>query len=60
MNSRNRNASPSRWFEDFSLGEVYALPSRTQTGGLFAMFQARRATTTRSITMRNTAGARPS
>ena len=40
MNSRNRNASPSRWFEDFSLGEVYTLPSRTQTGGLFAMFQA--------------------
>ncbi|MYF86491.1 MAG: MaoC family dehydratase, partial [Rhodospirillaceae bacterium] len=40
MNDRNRNASPSRWLEDFSLGEVYALPSRTQTGGLFAMFQA--------------------
>ena len=40
MSNRNRNASPSRWFEDFSLGEIYALPSRTQTGGLFAMFQA--------------------
>ena len=40
MSNRNRNASPSRWFEDFSLGEVYTLPSRTQTGGLFAMFQA--------------------
>ena len=40
MSNRNRNASPSRWFEDFSVGEVYTLPSRTQTGGLFAMFQA--------------------
>ena len=40
MSKRARNARPSRWFEDFSLGEVYALPSRTQTGGLFAMFQA--------------------
>ena len=40
MSNRNRNASPSRWFEDFSLGETYTLPSRTQTGGLFAMFQA--------------------
>ncbi len=35
-----RGARPSRWFEDFALGEVYTLPSRTQTGGLFAMFQA--------------------
>ena len=40
MNKRERNARASRWFEDFSLGEVYSLPSRTQTGGLFAMFQA--------------------
>ena len=40
MSNRNRNASPSRWFEDFSVGETYTLPSRTQTGGLFAMFQA--------------------
>ena len=40
MINRNRNASPSRWFEDFSPGEIYILPSRTQTGGLFAMFQA--------------------
>lgn len=40
MSKRERNARASRWFEDFSLGEVYTLPSRTQTGGLFAMFQA--------------------
>ena len=40
MSNRDRNARPSRWFEDFRLGEVYTLPSRTQTGGLFAMFQA--------------------
>lgn len=29
-----------RWFEDFVLGERFALPSRTMTGGLFAAFQA--------------------
>ena len=40
MSKRERNARASRWFEDFSLGEIYPLPSRTQTGGLFAMFQA--------------------
>ncbi len=40
MSKWERNASPSRWFDDFSVGEVYTLPSRTQTGGLFAMFQA--------------------
>lgn len=33
-------AKPSRYFEDFSLGERYIIPSRTQTSGLFAMFQA--------------------
>ncbi len=31
---------PSKYFEDFEVGDRYILPSRTQTGGLFAMFQA--------------------
>ena len=30
----------SRFFEDFKLGEQYIIPSRTQTSGLFAMFQS--------------------
>ncbi len=29
-----------RWFEDFTLGERFPLPSRTMTSGLFAAFQA--------------------
>jgi acyl dehydratase len=28
-----------RWFEDFSLGERFVLPSRTMTSGIFAAFQ---------------------
>lgn len=31
---------PTRWFEDFRVGEVFHNPSRTMTSGLFAMFQA--------------------
>ncbi len=37
---RKRRQTPSRYFDDFRLGETYVLPSRTMTGGLFAMFQA--------------------
>ncbi len=29
----------SRYFEDFTIGEKYELPSRTQTSGVFSMFQ---------------------
>ena len=29
----------NRYFEDFVVGETYMLPSRTQTSGIFAMFQ---------------------
>ena len=29
-----------RYFEDFKIGELYLIPSRTQTSGIFAMFQA--------------------
>lgn len=31
--------SETRWFEDFSVGERFWIPSRTQTGALFAAFQ---------------------
>ena len=38
---RGRRAlRPSKYFEDFSIGDQYIIPSRTQTSGLFAMFQA--------------------
>ena len=29
----------NRYFDDFKIGEKYELPSRTQTSGLFSMFQ---------------------
>ena len=29
-----------KYFEDFSIGDTYLIPSRTQTSGIFAMFQA--------------------
>ena len=31
---------PSRWFEDFALGETFVLPSRTMTEAIFLAFQA--------------------
>ena len=30
----------SKYFEDFSIGDKYVLPSRTQTSAIFSMFQA--------------------
>ena len=30
----------SKFFEDFSIGDKYVLPSRTQTSAIFSMFQA--------------------
>jgi len=36
----HRMVAEQRWFEDFSLGERFPLPSRTMTSGLFAAFQA--------------------
>ena len=36
----HRLVPQQRWFEDFSLGERFVLPSRTMTGGIFAAFQA--------------------
>ena len=29
----------SKYFEDFSIGDKYLIPSRTQTSGIFSMFQ---------------------
>lgn len=40
MGARKQAGRTTRWFEDFEIGETYTIPSRTQTGGLFAMFQA--------------------
>ena len=35
----SHGAAEQRWFEDFSLGERFVLPSRTMTGAVFAAFQ---------------------
>jgi acyl dehydratase len=35
----HRMVTEQRWFEDFSLGERFVLPSRTQTSAIFAAFQ---------------------
>ena len=36
----HRMVPAQRWFEDFSPGERFVLPSRTMTEGIFAAFQA--------------------
>ena len=35
-----KNSKNSKYFEDFSIGDKYLIPSRTQTSGIFSMFQA--------------------
>ena len=37
--TKNKNQEISKYFEDFSIGDKYLLPSRTQTSGIFSMFQ---------------------
>jgi acyl dehydratase len=37
--TRDHRFAPTRWFEDFALGERFYIPSRTQTEALFAAFQ---------------------
>ena len=37
--TNNQNKKNSKFFEDFSIGDKYFLPSRTQTSGIFSMFQ---------------------
>ena len=36
----HRMVAAQRWFEDFSLGERFVLPSRTMAGAIFLAFQA--------------------
>src|SRR6202142_775672 len=36
----HRMVPEQRWFEDFSLGERFVIPSRTMTSAVFAAFQA--------------------
>ena len=36
---RDHRFAPTRWFEDFQIGERFWIPSRTQTDALFAAFQ---------------------
>jgi acyl dehydratase len=38
--SSHRMVAQQRWFEDFSPGERFVIPSRTMTSGVFAAFQA--------------------
>ena len=37
--SKIDNSIVSKYFEDFSIGDKYVLPSRTQTSAIFSMFQ---------------------
>ena len=37
--TKNQNKNNSKYFEDFSIGDTYLIPSRTQTSGIFSMFQ---------------------
>ncbi len=37
--AEHRMVPQQRWYEDFSLGERFVLPSRTMTSGIFAAFQ---------------------
>jgi acyl dehydratase len=38
--ARHRLVPEQRWFDDFSLGECFVLPSRTMTEAIFLAFQA--------------------
>ncbi len=40
MMTKIENNKNSKYFEDFSIGDKYLIPSRTQTSGIFSMFQA--------------------
>jgi len=37
--ARDHRFGPTRWFDDFAVGERFWIPSRTQTGALFSAFQ---------------------
>ena len=36
---KSQNKNNCKYFEDFSIGDKYLIPSRTQTSGIFSMFQ---------------------
>ena len=38
--TNHRMVKEQRWFEDFTLGERFVIPSRTMTSAVFAAFQA--------------------
>ena len=38
--TNKQNEKNNKFFEDFSIGDKYLIPSRTQTSGIFSMFQA--------------------
>ena len=40
MNYQNTSLTKSKFFEDLNINERYVIPSRTQTSGIFSMFQA--------------------
>ena len=40
MNYQNTSLIKSKFFEDLNISDRYIIPSRTQTSGIFSMFQA--------------------
>ena len=40
MDENNTSLTKSKFFEDLNINERYVIPSRTQTSGIFSMFQA--------------------
>jgi acyl dehydratase len=40
MNYQNTSLIKSKFFEDLNINDRYIIPSRTQTSGIFSMFQA--------------------
>ena len=40
MDEFNTSLTKSKFFEDLNINERYVIPSRTQTSGIFSMFQA--------------------
>jgi|TARA_B110000027_G_scaffold15596_1_gene15843 acyl dehydratase len=40
MDEYNTSLTKSKFFEDLNINERYVIPSRTQTSGIFSMFQA--------------------
>ncbi len=53
--AQHRMVPPQRWFEDFTLGERFVIPSRTMTSAVFAAFRPRAAIPTPFITTSNIA-----